>query len=292
MLHFLAIDGGGVMGVGVARYLHLLSIRNSISSTNDFDGFAGTSTGSIIASALAVGKSEYSILSLYKQLSKKIFKDKNIVPFSHKYHNKKLKNLLKMHFGEILLSEVDKPLYIGYYDYYDNEPKVFDRVNDGHIKLADAILISCSAPTYFKPIKRRYADGGTLLQNPALVGAFLFSLETKTPKEKIAVLSMGTNGYATKDKKLLNRNMLLWDWIPKIIDTSITGSEKGIDFLCRLSNFGKYLRIEPLLDKNYKMDDPNIIEEYENIWEQLFSSTNEETYNFIYGDKSHESTRV
>jgi patatin-like phospholipase/acyl hydrolase len=51
----LTIDGGGLLGVGPAKFLMELEKTTGKQCIEMFDGFAGTSTGAILATALALG---------------------------------------------------------------------------------------------------------------------------------------------------------------------------------------------------------------------------------------------
>jgi uncharacterized protein len=67
----LSIDGGGIRGIIPAFWLtrieHELALKSRQSLLDVFDMFAGTSTGSIIAAGLAMGRSANDILKLYTE---------------------------------------------------------------------------------------------------------------------------------------------------------------------------------------------------------------------------------
>ena len=68
-------------------------------------------------------------------------------------------------------------------------------VRDKDIKIADAVLASCSAPTYFNPIVvKEYllADGGLWANNPSMAALIEATGKMKTPVEKVRLLSIGT----------------------------------------------------------------------------------------------------
>ncbi|MFM7155638.1 MAG: patatin-like phospholipase family protein, partial [Bacteroidota bacterium] len=79
----LALDGGGIRGALTLGYLKRIeSILRSANGPDyrlcdHFDLIGGTSTGSIIASALALGMSVDQIRDLYMDLGGKIFDKKN-----------------------------------------------------------------------------------------------------------------------------------------------------------------------------------------------------------------------
>ncbi len=77
----LSIDGGGIRGVFPTHILSCISKRLNIDVTDYFDMIAGTSTGSIVAGAIALKKEPSEIISLYKEYGIKIFpKNKSFFP--------------------------------------------------------------------------------------------------------------------------------------------------------------------------------------------------------------------
>ena len=70
----LAIDGGGIRGLIVAKALSMLETEMGRSLHDVFRLTAGTSTGSIIAAGLASGLSAEHLYQMYLQLSGNIFK--------------------------------------------------------------------------------------------------------------------------------------------------------------------------------------------------------------------------
>src|SRR5262245_4819233 len=71
----LSIDGGGIRGVFPAAFLAELETRflGGASITNHFDMIAGTSTGGIIALALAHGMTARQALNIYLERGERIF---------------------------------------------------------------------------------------------------------------------------------------------------------------------------------------------------------------------------
>ncbi|MCC7422326.1 MAG: patatin-like phospholipase family protein, partial [Planctomycetaceae bacterium] len=69
----LRLDGGGIRGAFSAAFLAEVERRTGISIAEHFDLIAGTSTGAIIAAALARGQSAAIIEELYAKHGKAIF---------------------------------------------------------------------------------------------------------------------------------------------------------------------------------------------------------------------------
>ena len=71
----LSFDGGGIRGVISVVFLQKLQEATGMQLGEKADMLAGTSTGSIIAGALAVGMTAEEILDFYMQKSENIFKE-------------------------------------------------------------------------------------------------------------------------------------------------------------------------------------------------------------------------
>lgn len=206
--NILAIDGGGIRGIVPAHILNSIVGKLGIDLNENFQMLAGTSTGSIIVAGLACGISTEEIANLYKSIGEKIFIKnesywpKNIKPAFHSlYDNTNLKKTLKETFGDIKLGDIKKPLLIpstdigngGVHVFKSNYCKHFTR--DMDVPVCDAVLASCSAPTFFDPtIVGEYAlaDGGLWANNPSLAAFIDAQRRLSIPADSIKILSVGT----------------------------------------------------------------------------------------------------
>lgn len=119
----LALDGGGIRGALTLGYLKHVEDLLRKQLKNDellladyFDLIGGTSTGSIIAAALAIGMSVDEIKQKYFELGTKIFGKKykwyrifeldNLI--KSKYDDTALEEELKNIFGDTLLGDQNK----------------------------------------------------------------------------------------------------------------------------------------------------------------------------------------
>ncbi len=210
----LALDGGGVRGAITLGYLQKLeSILAKQSGKPDFrlsdyfDLVGGTSTGSILASCIALGMKVEDIKVNYFNVINKIFGKKysqwNVIPskgaqkivnilFSKAdYDSKPIEDALQMMFGDITLgSDAFKSGLCVVTKRADtnstwpllNHPggKYFDSEfgKNKDILLWKAVRASAAAPTYFIPQvidvgggakKAAFVDGGmTMANNPSL----------------------------------------------------------------------------------------------------------------------------
>ncbi len=252
----LALDGGGIRGALTLGYLK--HIEDLLRKQHDnprllladyFDMIGGTSTGSIIAAALAIGMAVDEIKEKYFELGVKIFGKKyrwyrifevdNLI--KSKYDDAALVSELQQVFGDTLLGDQEKvktalcivakradtnsvwPL--------NNHPKG-RFYGSGHgdnrsIPIWKCVRASAAAPTYFLPQSievggdngfAAFVDGGvSMANNPALqllMVATLKGFPYRWPmgEEKLMVVSVGTG--MTKWKKLpekIGKSHLL-DW--------------------------------------------------------------------------------
>ena len=205
----LSIDGGGIRGVYPSQVLDCIQSRLGIDVVDRFQMFAGTSTGSIVAAGIANGEKPSKIVSLYKEDGKKIFCHE--IPswyprflaqaFHSKYYNFELAKVLDREFGGLVLGEIAKPLILPATDIGNGGVHVFkskfsdEFTRDPSVKVASAVLASCSAPAFFDPIKvgnYMLADGGIWANNPSLVAYTEAIHRLKINPENIRILSLGT----------------------------------------------------------------------------------------------------
>ena len=93
----LALDGGGIKGLVLAKMLESLCKVSGERITDMFDWITGTSTGGILALALACHKTPLECQSLYFKLKDKVFVG------SRPYNVEPLEEFLKKEFTETLL---------------------------------------------------------------------------------------------------------------------------------------------------------------------------------------------
>jgi patatin-like phospholipase/acyl hydrolase len=169
---------------------------------------AGTSTGSIVAAAVATKIDPNKVVALYREHGPSIFsRKKSFLPakyqpgFESIYKNENLKTVLHEIFGDIRLGEIPKPLLIPATDVGNGGVHVFksayqeDYHRDGKVPLHQAILASCSAPTYFNPTKvdeYLLADGGLWANNPSLAVVIDAQRRLGIELPDIRILSLGT----------------------------------------------------------------------------------------------------
>lgn len=208
VFRILSIDGGGIRGAFPAHILSCIKHRLGVSVEDHFDMIAGTSTGSIVAAAVAVKIDPDKVVALYREHGPSIFsRKKSFLPAKYQpgiesiYKNENLKAVLQEIFGDIRLGEIPKPLLIPATDVGNGGVHVFksayqkDYHRDGKVPLHQAVLASCSAPTYFNPTKvdeYLLADGGLWANNPSLAAVIDAQRRLSIELPDIRILSLGT----------------------------------------------------------------------------------------------------
>jgi hypothetical protein len=160
----LSLDGGGIRGVVAATMLARIEQQISVPLNQYFQLVAGTSTGSILATAIANGRSAKELIGVYQQKGSRIFPYQNLwsperlgLVFQYglsapKYSDKGLVEVLKEEFKYKKLSEVKATnLLIPSYDTINREPIIFKswRKKFMNVPLWEVCVCSASAPAYF-----------------------------------------------------------------------------------------------------------------------------------------------
>lgn len=257
----LSCDGGGVFGVLSARCLA------EADPWKDFDAFGGTSIGAAIVASYAVGMKPMEIVSSMAKDLPGIFHRPwyyKLKPWGPKWPGEALHKWCHDNF-DITMRDIKKPVFIVSMNFSERKPKVYSSVNrkDKDISLADAVLASVSAPTYFPP-HGKYVDGGLFANNPSVVTAAGISGATDTPITDMSLFSMGTGSYSHDDIDMANAdswNVLQWG--TKIVPVMLEGgNEVGMSYIASKLPFKVYSRYNPWsLKKGWSMDQAELIPE-------------------------------
>ena len=260
--HILALDGGGTRGVYSAQVLARIEQETNVPIRNQFDLLAGTSTGSIIAGAAAVGIPMSRVVKLFEKESPSIFKKRRLGSFHirSKYSRRYLEQVVRSYVSDLSLGEITTPLMIMSSDLSTGGVHVFKSrylkdlghpyVRDADVVLCDAILASCAAPTYFDPVPVgdfRLADGGLWANNPSMIALTEAISKFEQSVEQLRILSIGTGHSVNFYPK--NR---LWGF------TTGWGREKLVSYVLRLQSDASANMAKLLLADRYLRLDPEI----------------------------------
>ncbi|MCW5317453.1 patatin [Nostoc sp. KVJ3] len=239
----LAIDGGGVRGIIPTILLAEIERRTQKPIFSLFDLIAGTSTGGILALGLTkprltseisenLSVAQYSaedLLQIYLEYGAEIFYepfferilgDLEDIFVQPKYSSEGREEILRQYFGNTLLENNLKEVFVTSYDieqripvFFTNkiekqqtESRSFRKLCTG-FTIADAALATSATPTYFAPhrvstshnTKGFYTlvDGGLFANNPANLAIVEAQISRQDKKqvlntEDILVVSLGT----------------------------------------------------------------------------------------------------
>jgi len=263
----LSIDGGGVRGILPAQILLLIEKELHIDIYENFDLVVGTSTGSIIASSVAIRKDLTELVAAYSENAPAIFQKRWSLRgiIRSKYNSQPLRGFLYQQFGDITLGEIEKPLIINaanistggvhvFKSAYQKVQRKGDYVRDGKVPLYKAVLASCAAPIYFDPVNidgTLVCDGGIWANNPALVG--YTDAIRNFRATNIKILSLGT-GQIRQIYRPAKKWGFLFGWEhTKLVDFFMSCQTKFPQNVLELLDPDKILRISPEIG-NYGLD--------------------------------------
>jgi len=222
----LSIDGGGIRGVFPAMFLTNLERelqrrggeKNKI--WEHFDLICGTSTGGIIAIALALGIPASEIYEMYLEKAGTIFgSKKNFIKriFYSAHDRTNLESLIRNKFKAInndvdpLLKDCKTGVCVPIYDLMEGAPSVLKSAyhprftRDPQRPAYIAALATSAAPTFFDPYSAAYidtmgtkqpfnnkVDGGVFANNPTLLGIIEAQKAFGKNLSDLRVLSIGT----------------------------------------------------------------------------------------------------
>jgi len=228
----LALDGGGIRGLMTARLLVELESQLAgrvAGGSSDFrlceyfDYIGGTSTGAIIAAALARGMSASELLEFYQEFGKKAFAKRNLfVRWKSLYGDGELEKKLKEVFGErtqlypkdlktLLLVVTRNMTTDSAWPISSNPDAMFNDPNASYCNLKfplyQIVRASTAAPVFFPPEVVRvdedgedyvFVDGGTTpYNNPAFLMYRMatepaYRLNWPSGENKLLIVSLGT----------------------------------------------------------------------------------------------------
>lgn len=273
----LSLDGGGIRGAASTQFLYrieqVLQADHKKSIRDCVDFYAGTSTGSIIALALATAKKlsveDINNLYNYKNAQKIFSENEGLFEIdginAPKFKAKGKTDTLKSNFGAVKIGNVPKNKHVlaVAYAIERREPMVIKSTKEEHCKLqsyqvADA---SSAAPTYF-PTKELeipansdqdywLVDGGIVANNPTMCAIS----EARTAWSDLSmsdlrVLSIGT-GFMTR--KINGPKSQKWgalQWVTEGKILNLLSDERVVAYQAKtIIDPGKYIRVNAKLTK-------------------------------------------
>ena len=210
LFRVLSLDGGGAKGFYTLGILREIEALTQCPLHEQFDLIFGTSTGSIIAAMLALGKPVREIIELYEEH----------VPTVMKHHSASgrsdaLAHLSETIFKDAMFTDVLTNVGVVTTKWLLEQPMIFKgNITQLHgrrgsfvpgfgVKVGEAVQASCSAYPYFK--RKTVAtstgdnielvDGGFCANNPTLFAIADATIAMQMPPDNIRVVSLGCGTY-------------------------------------------------------------------------------------------------
>ena len=259
-VNVLSIDGGGIRGIVPALVLAELERRSGRPTAELFDLIAGTSTGGILACALAKPDplSAEELAGLYIDEGPKIF-DRTIWQRIHsieglvdeKYDDDGLEDALGRYLGEARLRDTVTDVLIPAYDTERRRPEFFKSARAREDPSRDFSLravarATSSAPTYFEPAllgDRPLIDGGVFAVNPGMCA--LAEVYRYTPDAEVVLVSLGTGQLTRPFPYEAVRDWGLVEWARPLIDVVFDGASDVVDYqLTQLLGEERFFRFQ------------------------------------------------
>jgi patatin-like phospholipase/acyl hydrolase len=274
--HILSLDGGGIRGVLTARLLE--RIQEQLPWFMDsIDMIAGTSTGGILALALAAGKTPLEVRKMYESMGNEVFQNG---PFeirelanlmSADYSNQPLRQAIGDVVKDKTLGDLKTKVMITTFDldnevsqpyhprtwkakFFHNFPEPKKPSDDRSQKAIDVAIRTSAAPTFF-PIYQGFVDGGVVANNPSMC-AIAQAIHEETGGQSlgnIAILSIGTGNFPHYMTET-NETWGLVQWAPHLISLMMEGSSGLADYQASQLLGKRYYRLNPILQKNIGLD--------------------------------------
>ena len=261
----LSIDGGGIKGLYSAKILSHFErdlrgrYGDSARIVDYADMICGTSTGGLIALALAMRIPADTICDFYEKSGPKIFKNSRGIMaffrqilFRGKFSDKPLRDALLDMFQSRTIGESQSLLCIPTYDFTQGTYEIFkfDHLEGGlsrHNKLpvVDVALATSAAPTFFpmaqieKENNTQYVDGGVWANNPSLVGlteAMWHFVGPGKTFDRLNLLSVSSLNFGSGKPPLMKRFKSFRDWAPDLFDLSLNAQSEFTDVFLDLIN--------------------------------------------------------
>jgi uncharacterized protein len=244
----LALDGGGIRGAISVGFLEKMEQllrerhgRPDLKLCEYFDLIGGTSTGAIIAGALAIGMDASQIKEMYLELGGRVFGRRQwrrwVALFSPEPLQEELERAFA--FGNRTLGDgtiqtglciITKRVDTGSTWSLLNHPEAAFYRHNRSILLRDAIRSSTAAPVYFVPERFEvshgetgaFVDGGVSMANNPALQLFLlatlrgFPFRWATGADQLLLVSVGTGVWREQIPVDVVTNSRLWNWASRV----------------------------------------------------------------------------
>lgn len=270
----IAIDGGGIKGVMVARALAILEDHLGQSVHEVFRLAAGTSTGSIISAGIGAGLSGAQMYRLYAELGENVFPKtlrSRLWPLTrYRYSHEPIEAALKKHLGEMTMGDfwsADPPtdVVITVFDLTTNRTRFVKPWKEEYAPwpMVRAVLASSSVPTYFPAVLGQYVDGGVgAYANPCYLAAYeaRFCLDWDPAETTLISLGTGRDPHTLQPGDV--RHFWAWDWIGPVLGAFLqSADDQQVHLVSTFFQQLDFRRFQVDLRQPIEMDNPSKIPE-------------------------------
>lgn len=276
----LAIDGGGIRGMIPALLLAEIEKRTQKPIFSLFDLIAGTSTGGILALGLTKPRLhtetadkltqaeytaadlselfiEYGVEIFYEPLFQKILGPLEDIFLQPKYASTSRVEMLKQYFGDSLIENNLKEVFVTSYDIEQRIPILFTNKREKQqiesrrfrnlcagFSLLDAALATSATPTYFPPHRittdhnnngfYTLVDGGVFANNPAQLAISEAKISSKREANRvlntkdILMVSLGTGSLTSVYPYNEVKNWGVLQWGRPLLNIMFDGSSEVV----------------------------------------------------------------
>lgn len=267
----LSLDGGGIRGLVTGLWLHgaedALARAGKPGLRGSFDLYAGSSSGALIACALALGRTPEQIADVYREQRHRIFpgiaqrlwsragRFFSQGPSAPKYDGHGLDEVLHEVFGQATLGQLDPPVMVTAYDTISRSPVIFKSFKPEHrdLQVWEVCRASASAPTYFPAFgmtvegkSRSMIDGGVVANNPTAL-AIAEALRRDGDVAQCSQLLVLSVGSGARNRPISLREAQEWgalEWAIPIIDVLFDGNNDSVDYISRQLVGDGYVRMQ------------------------------------------------
>ncbi|MHC1788652.1 CBASS cGAMP-activated phospholipase [Solidesulfovibrio sp.] len=269
----LAIDGGGLLGLIPAMILTEIEARAGRPAAHLFDLVAGTSTGGIIACAVAAGIPASRVVELYRERGRDIFSRScarrlatGFGLWGPQYGAEGIESALAEVFGDRKLSDCSVELLVPAYDIEARYPALFKSAKATadprrDYRLCDVCRATSAAPTYFPPARIQslagetatFVDGGLFANNPSACA--LAQAAKAGSLGDVAMVSLGTGRIERPYLYEVARRWGAAKWLRPLLDCMFDGQADTSAHQCQTLLGERAVRIQPALPRDMAMDD-------------------------------------
>jgi predicted acylesterase/phospholipase RssA/nucleoside 2-deoxyribosyltransferase len=292
LLRILALSGGGIRGILQSAFLERLEADLGAPLHSQFDLVAGTSTGGIVALAVAKGIPVKDLTTMYKHHGPLIFTSKlgSSVRRGARYRQEPLAVALRQQFGNARMGELAVEAIVTSSGIETLSQQTFSKTDDPDMSIVDAALATSAAPTYFPAVtpvnsERSFMDGGLWANDPSLLAVLYAHQQQGVPLENIQLLSVGTGTQPTGATiKEINEMRTLSPAAVRFILEFLMSAQSSFSdtYTDLLLPAGSYLRVNPVLPDRIALDDADgAIKLLPALGQQYYRRHQKQLHNFL-----------